>query len=117
MSLSHSFAILDALKTVLDEETALAVIEYRKSLGRKHALNERSAKMMAKQLSKFDDPNAAAEEMILRCWQTIKPEWVRERNTRKVNYVDTVRSIFDGPEGVRGGRHHDELIPSRFGRH
>lgn len=114
MSLEHTSAILDALKAVLDEETALAVIEYRKGLGRKHVLTERSAKMMARQLFKFDDPRAAAEEMILRGWQTIKPEWVREK---RPNYAESARSIMHGSEGVFGGSHDVQRISERVGRH
>lgn len=76
MSLEHKHAILDALLTALDEETAREVIDFRQRMGRRYVLTERSAKMLAKQLSRCPDPRAAAEEMIVRGWQGIRPEWV-----------------------------------------
>lgn len=116
MSLSDKFAIQDALMAVLDEETALAVIDYRKGLGRKHVLTERSAKMMAKQLAKFADPQAAAEEMILRGWQTIKPDWIqRSQPQRRMNAVEAYISRQEQTDehASRAGDYgHAELFPS-----
>ncbi len=76
MSLIHTNAIIDAFHGVLDDDTAREVIDYRKRMGRRYALTERSAKMLAKNLAACPDPTAAAEEMIVRGWQSVKPEWM-----------------------------------------
>lgn len=97
MSLSHSFAILDALLTVLDEETAKEVVDYRQRMGRRYALTERSAKMLAKQLARCPDPRAAAEEMIIRGWQAIKPEWIKQEpaQPQRVGMADFGRNLLE----------------------
>lgn len=61
------------LVAVLDEERAGAVIEHRQRL--RKPLTERAAKMLAADLSKFPDPNAAADRMILKGWLTIDVSW------------------------------------------
>lgn len=71
-------AILAAFAGVLDHDTACEVIDYRKRMGKRYALTERSAIMLAKNLARFSDPIAAAEEMVVRGWQSIKPEWCPE---------------------------------------
>jgi hypothetical protein len=64
---------LSRLRAVLDEERARAVIDHRQRL--RKALTERAAKMLAAELAKFPDPNAAADRMILKGWQTIDVAW------------------------------------------
>ena len=62
------------LQTVLDGERTLAVIEHRR---RKRApLTPHTATLLVKQLSKWPDPNAAADEMMLRGWTGFKAEWM-----------------------------------------
>ena len=61
------------LETVLDSEHSQAVIAHRRSL--KKPLTKHAAKLLAKSLSQCPDPNAAADMMIERGWQSIKPEW------------------------------------------
>lgn len=78
MSLSHSFAILDALLTVLDEDHAHAVVEHRRAMRR--PLTVHAASLLAKQFARCADPNEGADEMILRGWQGFKPEWIRDRD-------------------------------------
>ncbi len=115
MSLEHRHAILDALMSVLDEDTAASVVEYRKGLGRKHVLTERSARMMAKQLAKFPDPIAAAEEMILRGWQTIKPEWVQRNHARPQSIVGASLNLMEQMNGAtshRGNNGAAQFLPA-----
>lgn len=81
MSLSHSFAVLDALMSVLDEEHAHAVLDHRRA--KRAPLTEYAAKLLAKQLARCADPNEGADEMILRNWSGFKPEWVRDRDITK----------------------------------
>lgn len=66
-------ALLAPLKAVLNEEAAKAVIEHRKRL--KKPLTPRAAKMLAEKLGAFPDPNAAADEMMLRGWSSIDATW------------------------------------------
>lgn len=77
-------AILSAFQGVLDDDTAQEVIDYRKRMGRKYALTERSARMLAKNLARCGDPIAAAEEMIVRGWQSIKPEWMPKAKPKSI---------------------------------
>lgn len=69
---------LSILKTVLDNEHAEAVLEYRKR--RKQPLSLMAARRLAKQLARYDKPNEGAEEMILRNWQGFDPSWMAPRS-------------------------------------
>lgn len=80
MSLEHKHAILDALMTAVDEETALEIIDYRKRMGKRFILTPRAAGMLAKNLSACPNPVAAADEMMLRGWTAVKPEWIARTN-------------------------------------
>ena len=66
---------LEILQTVLNSETAEAVIEHRKRA--KQPLNLIAARRLAAQLAKWPDPNEAAAEMMLRNWRGFKPEWMQ----------------------------------------
>lgn len=74
MSLSHRHAVLDALMTVLDEEHANAVYEFRR-VTKKAPLTEFAAKRLAKKLAAWGDANEAAGIMIDRCWQGFEVDW------------------------------------------
>jgi hypothetical protein len=84
-------AILDALLTVLDEEHAHAIVEYRRVTIKK-PLTAFGAKILAKKLSAWGDANEAAEIMIDKCWQGFDTSWVRDRrqpqHTGRRNFVD-----------------------------
>lgn len=114
MTLEARHAILDALLTTLDEEHALAVMDHRKT--KKCALTAFAAKLLAKQFALCPDPNAAAEEMILRGWQGFKAEWLARprQNTGRRNYVDAARDRINGngPESIFGGCGNAEQFPS-----
>lgn len=76
MGLDEKHAILDALMTAVDEETALEIIDYRKRMGKRFHLTPRAAGMLAKNLAACPNPVAAADEMMLRGWTAVKPEWI-----------------------------------------
>lgn len=61
------------LEAVLDSDHAEAVLEHRQRL--RKPLTERAAKLMAADLAKFPDPNAAADRMIGKGWLTIDASW------------------------------------------
>lgn len=76
------FTPTEELAFVLDVEHAQAVVEFRK-VTMKRPLTAFAAKLLARQLSIWPDPNEAAEIMIEKCWQGFKSEWVtRPRNNR-----------------------------------
>jgi hypothetical protein len=62
------------LETVLTTEQAEAVIQHRKSI--KAPLTQRSAKLLARELAKCPDPNAAADTMMLRGWRGFEASWL-----------------------------------------
>jgi len=68
----------EALGTVLDEEHAQGVIDHRKAL--KRPLTALAAKLLAAQFARCDDPNAAAEAMLIAGWRGFKPEWLKNGN-------------------------------------
>lgn len=69
------------LETVLDSKTADAVLDHRKRKGA--ALGDRAAELLAGKLALFANPNAAADLMIVKGWQSIEPDWA-ERNGLKL---------------------------------
>lgn len=116
MGISHTFEIVDALMAVLDEEHAHAVVDHRRAIKRPMTLH--AARLLAKQFARCEDPNEAADEMILRGWQAFKPEWIRDRNMqRRPNYAESARSIINGSEGLFGSGHDVQLVSGRIGRH
>lgn len=62
-----------ALSKVLDDQHAAAVIEHRNRL--RKPMTVHAAELLAGSLAKSADPNAAADEMIERGWQSWKPGW------------------------------------------
>jgi uncharacterized protein YdaU (DUF1376 family) len=68
------------LEAVLDTEHAKAVVEHRQRL--RKPLTARAAQLLATTLGAFRDPNAAADTMIERGWQTIKPGWGEDHPSR-----------------------------------
>lgn len=92
MSLSDRFAIQDALMTVLDEETALAVIDHRRA--KRSPLTKRAAELLAKEFAKCINPVDAANEMIMRGWTGFRPDWVRDRD-------------------LTGGRRQQQFLPNK----
>lgn len=62
------------LETVLDAEHSEAIIQHRQA--KRAKLTPYAAKLLAAQFAKCENPNAAAEEMLLRGWQGFKADWV-----------------------------------------
>jgi hypothetical protein len=87
--------ILAALGAVLDAEHASAVLDHRKT--KKCALTVFAAKLLAKQFALCPDPNAAAEEMIIRGWQGFKAEWLArpQQRTGRRTLLDSVMDDID----------------------
>lgn len=104
--------ILAALGTALDAEHASAVLDHRKT--KKCALTVFAAKLLAKQFALCPDPNAAAEEMILRGWQGFKAEWLArpQQRTGRRTYVDVAQDRINGngSEGVFGNHRHAQQL-------
>lgn len=90
-------AILAALGTVLDADHAQAVLDHRKT--KKCALTVFAAKLLAKQFALCPDPNAAAEEMIIRGWTGFKADWMRRSaskpSTGRRTLLDSVMDDID----------------------
>lgn len=61
------------LLSILDDEHAGAILEHRQKL--RKPLTERAAKLLAKSLSEFPDPNVAADRMIEKGWSSIDAKW------------------------------------------
>lgn len=80
-------SILAAFAGILSEDIAQEVIDYRKRMGKRYHLTERAAKMLAKRLARCPDPNAAAEEMIVRGWQSIEPEWLPKAKPKSIGDI------------------------------
>jgi hypothetical protein len=87
------------LETVLDAERAEAVLQHRKSI--KAPLTQRSAKLLAKELGKCADPNAAADMMMLRGWRGFEASWLTSPpragpNVAKINpTLVAARNLMD----------------------
>jgi hypothetical protein len=100
--------ILSALQAVLDAEHAAAVLDHRKT--KKCALTPFAAKLLAKEFGKCSDPNAAAEEMILRGWAGFRADWMARSkpNAGKRTVFDVAAERFSAgePESQRSIRSH-----------
>ncbi len=68
------------LEKVLDSKHAAAILDHRKVMRR--PLSPYAAALLSKNLKKCGDPNAAADYMIERGWQSINPEWMRNGSTQ-----------------------------------
>jgi hypothetical protein len=92
------------LKTILDDERASAVVDHRKRIGA--ALGNRAAKMLVESLSRFPDPNAAADTMMERGWRTIKPGWGEDRShgppAKEKHFRGVVQEFLDEVDEKHG---------------
>lgn len=105
--------ILANLMAVLDEEHARAVVDHRKT--KKCALTAFAAKLLAKEFVKCPDPNAAAEEMIIRGWTGFRADWMRKaaRTTGRRTVFDVAMEKFNGSESLSGSRRDVEQLPGQ----
>jgi hypothetical protein len=99
------------LRLVLSEETALDLDEYRTKrakLDKKSVWSAGAAKGLVRELSKHQDPDAAALEMMARGWLTNKVKWPVQagaaqsyrQNAREANATMTLM-LLEG-EGDNG---------------
>jgi hypothetical protein len=75
----------EALSAVLDAEHAAAVIEHRQRL--RKSLTPRAAKLLAAELKKAPDPNAAADLMIARGWVGFDVAWLKNGKDPPIDKV------------------------------
>ena len=68
----------ECLETVLDEEHSAEVLKHRQRL--RKPLTDYAAKLLAKKLALCPDPNAAADMMIEKGWQSIEPSWLQPKS-------------------------------------
>lgn len=70
--------ILSILMEVLDEQTAMELIQHRDEI--KKPLTPLSAKKMVPELKKVSDPKAAIDAMIRNGWQGLNSAWIERQN-------------------------------------
>jgi hypothetical protein len=81
------------LETVLDAEHSDEVLKHRQRL--RKPLTDYAAKLLAKKLAQCPDPNAAADLMIEKGWQSVEPSWVQNSQQRAIgNQARSVGSVF-----------------------
>jgi len=80
------------LAKVLDAEHVAAVLEHRKAI--KVPTTLRAAQLLVKALSACADPNAAADEMIMRGWRGLKAEWLKNRKGGRSDDSPEVETIL-----------------------
>ena len=74
----------DELSKVLDTERTEAVIQHRRAI--KKPLSAYAAKLLANELAKAPDPNAAADTMIAAGWQGFEVGWLENRKGKTNGY-------------------------------
>lgn len=100
------------LEAVVDGERAEALLDHRQRL--RKPLTEHAAKMLATELAKFPDPNAAADRMIAKGWVSTDVTWpeahssqpragpVKAKGSGIGGVFDQLDGYFDG-KGNGGG--------------
>jgi hypothetical protein len=88
---------LSILKTILNDETAEAVLEYRSR--RKQSNSTLAINRLVSQLSQFQSPNEGAAEMICRGWSGFRPEWMESRGAgppqKEAHFRNSVQQVID----------------------
>lgn len=81
------------LETAVEPDLADELIKHRQRL--RKPLTDYAAKLLAKKLAQCPDPNAAADMMIEKGWQSIEPSWVQNTQQRAIgNQARSVGSVF-----------------------
>ena len=93
----------ECLRTVLDEEHVTGILDHRKAI--RKPLTERAAMLLAKELQKTGDPNAAADEILLRGWRGFKADWMQRSSMRSTQpqMTNLDRLEQDLAERIRNG--------------
>jgi hypothetical protein len=68
----------DELSTVISTDRIDAIVGQRRK--KKAAVTQHAGRLLANNLRECPNPNEAADEMILRNWTSVKPEWLEPRN-------------------------------------
>ena len=71
----------EELGEVLNAEHADAVLDHRQRI--RKPLTAYAAKLLARQLAEWPNPNEAADAMIANGWQGFKPEWLAKRRDQQ----------------------------------
>lgn len=91
------------LETAVEPEMASELIKHRQRL--RKPMTDFAAKLLAKKLAACPDPNAAAEMMIEKGWQSIEPAWfansMQRATGRPMTNLD--RLEMDLAERIRNG--------------
>lgn len=88
------------LTAILDDERIEALCAVRRKKGA--TFTAHAGRLLSKALSACPDPHAAADEMVLRNWTGIKPEWLESKTQRATSpprrdtYVDAMHRILEG---------------------
>lgn len=88
------------LTDILDDERIEALCAVRRKKGA--TFTAHAGRLLSKALSACPDPRAAADEMVLRNWTGIKPEWLDSKTPRsqapprRDTYVDAMNRILEG---------------------
>jgi hypothetical protein len=111
--LSDLSAFKAELSPLLSAERVTSIVDQRRK--KKAPINANTGRLLAKAIQKCPDADEAVDEMILRNWTTVKPEWLSTGNQRgqpppkpKSEFMQTQHDIR---EQLRreNGEHHDEF--------
>lgn len=94
------------LASVLDDLHVKAVIDHRQRL--RKPLTAHAAHLLAARLAACPDPNAAADLMVVKGWQSIEASWLEQQQARAPPQQDTMldairrfqereQASYDGP--------------------
>lgn len=89
------------LETTVEADLAEELIKHRQRL--RKPMTDFAAKLLAKKLAACPDPNAAAEMMIEKGWQSIEPSWVQNTQHRSMGMTNLDRLEQDLAERIRNG--------------
>lgn len=81
------------LRSVLDETHAKAVIDHRQRL--RKPLTAHAARLLAIKLGRCPDPDAAADLMMEKGWQSIEPDWVANATTHRAQAPPQQDTMLD----------------------
>lgn len=92
--LSDVQAFKAELEPILSSERVDAIVDLRRK--KKAPITPHAGKLLVKALKECPDVDAAADEMVLRNWTGIKPEWLTSRQTSSASSQGPPkRTIFD----------------------
>lgn len=114
MNATDKAACLAHFRTVLDEERAQALLDHRLK-HKKSTLTVYAAKLLAGKIGQCSDPAAATDEMILRGWVAVKPEWLEQKKPSQA-YRTNLASAQADIEDMLFGRQ-DYAEPAGYIKH